>query len=508
MKAQRSKVYKNILLVMIAIPAITLSFNYAQSTIAIESMAFNRLASLRAEQKERLESFFHRQRARAEEVRTNEQLERLFLAMLRIRRAGEGGSVAGQRVQKGLDVLFVNELGMFYDMLFVDLQGKFFHTVRKEDDFLQNLNDHKFSDSLLARAFKQTPKQVTFVDFEYYHPSQEAAAFFIVPVTHENRLNGYIVLQLALNGINDILINYGRPGRSGETYLVNAHSRLLTESRFLEDDKLQQRVTTEAVDQALRSGQEGTRLLRDYRNKRVFSAFETFTFMESRWVLIAEQDLDEVVTETLLEEMDRLFPRIIERLQSHRYHPLAVSDRLFRSTNGESVKRVDVGEFKRASGEKVLITQGVSTCTGVTAHIPGQFGYMAHVTPTDYVYGHDFWTRWFLGDHGSNRVEELVKRITWNDIPPAQRGRIRFTVHATHMHSLQGVVAQLLKQGIDLSQIDVVIRQEKQSVSLLMDHRKNRILSLWRDTTGQMEQVEMAQFANLGTLAEEVLGVR
>ena len=91
-----------------------------------------------------------------------------------------------------------------------------------------------------------------FVEFEYYPPSNEAAAFFSVVLTDDEKHIGWVVLQCETNSLNAILQQKKGLGRTGEVYLVNKKKLMLSESRFMADSTiLRQKVDTQAVLQAI-----------------------------------------------------------------------------------------------------------------------------------------------------------------------------------------------------------------------------------------------------------------
>jgi class 3 adenylate cyclase len=225
----------------------------------------------------------------------------------------------------------VSRLG-YYDLFLVDAEtGDVLYTVQKEVDFATNLDTGPYRESNLARLVEQVREapdrgSVKIADFKPYRPSYaEPAAFMATPLYEGSRLAAILVVQLSTEEINTVMTCHrgwkdSGLGDTGETYLVGADLRMRSSSRFLLEDPqgyartlrelgtpervvqaitqfktsiLLQEVETEAVSEALR-GQEGTRIIKDYRGVEVLSSFAPLRIDGLDWVILAEMDLEEV----------------------------------------------------------------------------------------------------------------------------------------------------------------------------------------------------------------------
>ena len=162
-------------------------------------------------------------------------------------------------------------------------------------------------------------RETEFVDYEYYSVSDEPASFFISSVLEGDNVLGYFVLQLPINDINSILTDRHDLGRTGEVYLVNQKQLMITQSRFIDDSTIiTKKIDTEAVRSALLE-KSGNKIIEDYRDKRVFSSFEQFNYEGTEWIIIAEIDEDEVVTEIYRGKEKELFAKVTDYLANHSY---------------------------------------------------------------------------------------------------------------------------------------------------------------------------------------------
>ncbi len=109
------------------------------------------------------------------------------------------------------------------------------------------------------------------------------------------RLKGAVILEVSSAEINRIMLqNNSRIGlgQSGESYLVGPDLLMRSESRFIRHSVLKTKVGSLSAKQAIasRTGATGTA---DYRNIKVFSAYEPLDIPGLQWVILAEIDYEE-----------------------------------------------------------------------------------------------------------------------------------------------------------------------------------------------------------------------
>ncbi len=374
---------------------------------------FTKLGRIRTEKKNEVIDYLEQQCRKGNQYSKNEMINKHFTGLLSLHKQKAYSSNEYYQIEKELEEYFVLELGEFYDMLFVSNDGIIFFTLKKEDDFLANIYESAYDDIELYKKIKEETAMIgnhelTFVDYDYYPVSGEPASFFIMPVTDSNQRLGYIVLQLAINHINYILTDRKSLGRTGEVYLINEKQLMVTQSRFIDDNTILNKVIdTESVRNAFKEG-KGNRIIDDYRQKRVFSSYEIFEYKGAKWIIIAEIDEDEVVTDFYLAHENKLFKKSVEYLK--RYSFLDVQETMSKDMIDKMVKiKVDVKEVVKNKDQGILYTQGVATCTALTISYPGKFGYMAHITPTDNVYENVGWkTRLLWKKKYTNFVDTLM----------------------------------------------------------------------------------------------------
>ena len=229
-------------------------------------------------------------------------------------------------------VRMLNKLN-YYDIFLIDHKtGNIVYSVYKEADYATNLTSGPYRFTGLAKAFnaaRTNPQlgNVILVDFDRYEPSyNKPAAFMATPVFEGTELKGIVAAQLNIDALNAFMTSSGNweqegMGKSGEVYLVGEDAKLRTSSRFLIEDKknyiqalkdasipskavkmientgiaiLSQPVDTVASQTALR-GTSGTKIVKDYRNVDVLSAYAPIEISGMRWAILAEKDVSEAL---------------------------------------------------------------------------------------------------------------------------------------------------------------------------------------------------------------------
>ena len=225
---------------------------------------------------------------------------------------------------------FLQEFG-YYDIFIADPDsGNIVYSVFKELDYATSIISGPYATTGIADAFTKAlgatdNNQVFFSDLSAYLPSYNALAGFLsTPIVENGETVGILIFQIPLDRLNALLTHQQKWtdagfGYSGETYIVNPDSTLLTESRFfLEDqqgylDIIRQTMPSVAEQIAMRetsigiqpvnslsaksalAGQSGFEIIQDYRDVEVFSVYTPVMIGNTPYGLIAEIDTDEAL---------------------------------------------------------------------------------------------------------------------------------------------------------------------------------------------------------------------
>ncbi len=434
--------------------------------VDVKQETFAQLKLLRDSKRDEIIDHFQQVRELAQTIKDDELMRGSFAALR------QGKTSFG--LEYAVDERYATNYGDFYDILFVDSTGYVFHSIKKERDYHSNLFTSPATNSELAKALKR-PDEENFVEFNYYRPSEEPAAFFTVSLQENGNHLGWFVLQVSTNNTNQILADHKTMGRTGEVYLVNRNSLMLSDSRFMEDSTiLRQKVDTIAVREALRK-QAGDRVIEDYRGVKVFSSYESFDVFGVSWIIIAEIDEDEVLTE--------FYTKHKKYFQKEFIRYLAQTSRPEIEKRQEEVarQRVDMNEFSKGQTGKLLTTHGVASCTAVAIYYPGKFSYLAHISPTAEIYQDSALNKFFLGRHYHNFLAELLGRIEYFEVIPAQRRMLRVAIVAPHTQSFAKAVDAVLAHDIELANITFIYDPQALRADVLINASGSRLDVQWAE---------------------------
>ena len=433
--------------------------------------AFVRLDYARKEKVEQLRRFCDRVHGLATRASEDEVMVEFFDVNLKCFTLAQEGTPPEEltkkitEFRKAFNEYYIENWLAFYNILFIDKQGRVFYSIRRESDFEQNMFEGELSGTPLAQCLRKNPQEGTFVDFHYYSPSDEPAAFFVEPLHRDGGHLGWLVLQCAVNKINSLFAGAEQLGETGETFLVNHEGYMLTASNFDCDCAiLKKKLSSDNVQAKFREKQ-GLRTVTDYRGLTALTSFEVVEFLGTQWLVVAKVDEAQITTEHFMQHRNYYGEKIIHHLASL---PVGASKKPFPITDRKII-RVDMDEFVRANHGELLKTVGVSTCTAVTATYPGKFGYLAHISPLDRVYGTE----------GTNLLGHITKKIKTYDIYKYERRRVRFLVVAKHFDSLSNIIDKLVDEGFLLSQISVLYHPRAKCANVTYDYSQDRVSVEW-----------------------------
>jgi len=184
----------------------------------------------------------------------------------------------------------------FEDVKFIDSKGNLLFTLGRVT------STNFFDDPLFQKGLTKS-----FVDFE---PTPTGKKMIIVsPVFAQDSKKsdepiGVIISRMRTAAIDSILLNRSGLGETGEVYIVNDGSLMLSESRFIEDVIFKQKVNTVPVEKCFREGEEHIGFYPDYRGIQIYGS--SYCADDLGFVLLAEIDEAETV-EPILILQDRIF---------------------------------------------------------------------------------------------------------------------------------------------------------------------------------------------------------
>lgn len=416
-----------------------------RDTFVYSSAVFERLAEVRASKRAAIVALFADIRVAAQRIAVDETMRTCFATMREIATpapaAGptlspEEAAALGE-YRRVMTRYYALNYAQFYDILLISPEQYVFHSFRAESDLYHAIADDSALGAGLRASLDGQPHLVV-VDYHDYAPSEHASAFFVMPITSNGRHAGWIVAQYTVNVLDALLVDHNELGRTGEVYLVNAEQQMLTDSRF-SGERTHLRYRLAALDhETLHAAPSGEGLMIDYRGVPVFASYEQIDVFGQTWVLVAQIDEAEVITEHYREDPAGCRAALLAALRDSPQRQRPVS-----SPSGDP-RRVGMDESAKTTATRPVETRGVSTCTAVVVTYPGRFSYLAHISPYDKIYG---------APQLTNTLKQVIHGVLHYDIYQHELDRLRITIIAPHTKSLAGALDKLLRYGITLNQI-------------------------------------------------------
>ncbi|MBF0193088.1 MAG: methyl-accepting chemotaxis protein [Magnetococcales bacterium] len=202
----------------------------------------------------------------------------------------------------------VMENSDYADLYLVDHAGNIVYSTKKQLDFATNLNSGQWRETDLGKVYRMVKQNfrkgyVAFSDISPYTPrNNEPASFIASPIfDHKGNSHGMLIFGVPLNRINAIMGERTGMGKTGDTYLIGT-DKLMRSDSFLKSkyhtiansfsNKEKGKVDTKGVRLAL-AGETGAKVILDYNNDPVLSAYAPVNFLGVRWAMLAEIDVAE-----------------------------------------------------------------------------------------------------------------------------------------------------------------------------------------------------------------------
>lgn len=304
----RPKILSSFIIVGLVPLLLTGFISLRSSRIEMTEAAFHQLEAVQSIKASEISDYFQ---SKLGDVRMYANNTAVQMAMERFASAYEVTGSTGNDQWRTWDRLHGSKLQQYieiygyYDLFFINPGGEVVYTVAKESDLGANLLNGPLSSSGLARAFEGGKREVSFVDYTWYNPSNEPASFVSAPILGQNGdLTGVLVFQIATDRINEIMQAREGMGETGETYLVGSDYRMRSDS-YMEPESHSvvasfqgsvegNGVNTVASRRALQ-GETGIDIIEDYHGAKVLSAYSPLELPGTRWAVIAEIEHHEIM---------------------------------------------------------------------------------------------------------------------------------------------------------------------------------------------------------------------
>jgi len=436
--------------------------NSAKTEEAVLSEAYERLDRVRDQKEEELYDYFDHIEEVVQSVHRDEQLVDAFVELRsRYLENPRSGLRPVHELERAIRERYLDSYQIFFDLHFIDVEGDVFYSIRKQEDLFRNVFEGELASWKISRSLNSTDG-TTAVDFHFADFSSEPSAFFAEPIAHDSSNIGWVVFQFASTRLAEIFGFDANLGQTGEVFLVNQQHFMLTQSAHTpRSSVLAQTLSDENIESKLAMG-EGHKLVVDYRGYEALSSFAVCEVMGLRWLLIAKIDKAEVLTQAYLEHEQRYYPKLREELRRAEIEVSSVEPPVPTSF-------VQLDRFERIAESGSLFTPGVSTCTAVVVSLPGEFAYMAHVSPYDRAYG----------GTKTDLIHTILRRVREFDVPASRIRDLEIVVVTPQIRYSESIVHELTEDGILLSQIRFLKNPAARCADVFFDFDSNQTTVLW-----------------------------
>ncbi len=304
----KEKIVLNFLLLSIGTIIIVATYSFYTSRNALLNRTFEQLTSVRTVKKNQMENFFTDRIRDIKLITVSEDVQRLFL-MLKDHYSKPNSKYIDQLTVEEQQInieynrylsRYLNSCGYYDNLMIVNTEGHLLNiktTDKQQDNLIKYDSLKNYSLNELWQNILKTQKPII-QDFKLDKNSKQAMLYIGAPVFNNiHKLTGMVVLAISFEAINGIMYEnnpHNGLGITGETYLVGNDFLMRTNSRFHKNSLLNTKVKTEASINAFNNKEE-TKILKDYRNIEVLSAYTNLNINNLNWVIIAEIDLSEAM---------------------------------------------------------------------------------------------------------------------------------------------------------------------------------------------------------------------
>lgn len=432
---------------------------------------YEELDAIREKKYSELKNYLHFMMKKAEAVQNDPLFKEYFLQKNRIYQRLKNNELRPDDADKitllrdKLEDHYINNYLNFYDVLFIQPDGDIFYTLRRQADYHKNIFMGELAETALSKELKND-KQFSYVDFQNYNFSGEPSAFFIEEFHQGEQFKGWFVLQFSINKINDIFSREDILGTTGEVFLVNRDSYMLTDSKFFPGSSVLRRHLSPQNIQSKFAEREGHKTVIDYRGQRAVTSFQVVEVLNSEWLLIVKIDEDEIISEIYRRNSREYRDKLLEagRKQWHNYQSLPDTDL------GRDAIEVDMDEFKRSIDDIPLYTHGVSYCTAVLLNKENDFAYMAHISPYDRIYG----------GKQTDLVGQMTRQIDLFEITDSEKQDLEILMVSPEVRYGEDLLQAFLDWGIFLSQIKVIHHPNARYANISYDPQGQGSIIEWQ----------------------------
>jgi len=193
----------------------------------------------------------------------------------------------------------------YHDVFLVDPEGQVIYSAAKERDFASNLATGQWRDSDLSRVWREASAlpagETVFTDIREYGPGGGEPASFAAAAIYgkSGSRMGTLVFELPSDYMDEIVVDNGGLGETGQAYVVGSDGRLRSNTRGDGPGTLDSIPPDPAVDAALRGENRGFQEVTGIHGETVLATALPVSFKDLKWAVVMEQAEEEIMAPLL-----------------------------------------------------------------------------------------------------------------------------------------------------------------------------------------------------------------
>lgn len=188
----------------------------------------------------------------------------------------------------------------YYDIFLVEPEnGEIVYSVFKELDYGTSLINGPYRNTNFAELVRKTLSSsegtTIMSDFASYAPSYNAAAAFVsTPIFNNGELLGALVFQMPIGRINEIMLEEGGLGETGEALIIGADGLLRSQSRFSDTDSIMVDSVDHPIVMRAVSGESGTEIV-EISGVEYLTSYAPIKVDGLDWMILTRASTDEAL---------------------------------------------------------------------------------------------------------------------------------------------------------------------------------------------------------------------
>ena len=276
-------------------------FSLREGEAVLQAEVLGKVSDLADKKLSQVQNYLEERKREVRIIASGPQLAEAIIHLQNVDILGKPNSVESIREdakQRQFFRRYIEESGLFSDVLLITPQGKIIYRYKHRAEFTSNLLDGHYRDSQLVHAFNISSMTLEPVISGYAYDAvlKEAALFITVPIMVDGKFKGVFAAQIGNNLFYQVATDAMGLGTTGEVVFAQREGNDLvftTPTRYHTDSAMNLRMDMQPNLPMFHAlyGETGAGVKHDYRDKDVLASWRYLP--ELNWGMVAKIDADE-----------------------------------------------------------------------------------------------------------------------------------------------------------------------------------------------------------------------